>query len=327
MAQTLQIRSWNTYESNPGRAALQRGIDAGKDVRKRGQDRPFAAECAVRRAILISLVILAANLLFAQQADTSSPSSKATGTPSGNGPPDAETMAAAIRNSYYHPDELAVLNCAVSINWPAFFAATKVNPPPERLKAIQGLSIQSHAVRGKSTSITFDWTGGALADKEQLENGIKQMLGGFYQMYWSLVASPPLHNASEISKIDHLSDGGAKIQTSSQNINVVITVDKENTPTHYAVNSPALSGTVDLRYVPPPKTIPGDVRRISAMDVSEQLGSSTLNLKLTFDYQAVGEFYVPAHISYDLGAGYAVSMEFSGCSASKGTIADKSGGS
>jgi hypothetical protein len=234
-------------------------------------------------------------------------------------------MAAAIRNSYYHPDELSGLNCTVSIDWPAFFAAIKMNVPPDRLKAIQGLSIRTQAVRGKSPNFAFDWTGPALANKEEFEDGIKQMVGGFYQMYWSLVAAPPLRNASDISKIEPLPDGEAKVYSSSQDTTVVITVDRENTPTHYTLNSPALSGTVDLHYVLSPKQIPGDVRRISSMDVSEQLGTSILNIKLNLDYQTVQEFYVPADVSYDLGKGFSLSIKFSGCSVSK-EATDKSGG-
>jgi hypothetical protein len=143
------------------------------------------------------------------------------------------------------------------------------------------------------------------------------MLGGFYQAYWSLVASPPIGSAAEISKIEPLPDGGAKVYTSSQSSSVVITVDKENVPTHYKLETPALNGSVDLRYLPAPKPIPGDLRRISNMDVSEQIGTSIINIKLNLDYQAVDGFYIPAHISYDVGGAYSMSLEFSGCSASK----------
>jgi hypothetical protein len=31
-----------------------------------------------------------------------------------------------------------------------------------------------------------------------MEDGFKQMIGGFYQMYWPLIASFPLQNITEI---------------------------------------------------------------------------------------------------------------------------------
>ncbi len=83
------------------------------------------------RAIVILLIVLAANLLSAQQAGPTSAESKTTAIPSGAGPSDPAAMATAIRNSYYHPDEISGLGCAISVNWTAFFAATKLNPPAE----------------------------------------------------------------------------------------------------------------------------------------------------------------------------------------------------
>jgi hypothetical protein len=112
-----------------------------------------------------------------------------------------------------------------------------------------------------------------------------------------------------------------KVYTSSQNVNVVITADKERTPTHYTLDSPAMNGTIDLHYASSPKPVPGDLRRISSMDMSEQIGNSTMNVKLSLDYQAVDGFYVPRHVSYNLGGAYSLLMDFSGCSVSKGAIA------
>lgn len=277
----------------------------------------------MRRSILILLVVLTANFLSCQQPETTSPESKTIGHPAGTRPSDPATLASAIRGSYYHPDGMYGLDCSVSVNWPAFFAAMKLSPPAERLKAIQGLNIRSQAIRGKSPNITFEWTGGVLSNKEQFEDGLRQMLGGYYQMYWSLLASPLVDNAADITKIEPLPDGGARVYSSSENSNVVINVDKENTPTHYTLDTPALKGTVDLRYIPAPKPVAGDLRRISGMDVSAQIGTSIMNVKLDLDYQVVDGFYVPGHVSYDVGGAYSLSTEFSGCSISKGPIADK----
>jgi hypothetical protein len=61
--------------------------------------------------------------------------------------------------------------------------------------------------------------------KSNFEDGLKQTLGGFYQMYWNILASSPISSAAEIAKIEPLPDGGAKVYSSSQNINLVISTD------------------------------------------------------------------------------------------------------
>jgi hypothetical protein len=269
------------------------------------------------RLVLISLLALGANLLAAQQPASSPPKSETTKLPAAAAPYDPATVAAAIRDSYYHPDTLSGLDCSISVDWPAFFAAVKLNPTADRLKAIQGLKTRSRAARDKKPEIAFDWAGGPLDNKEQLEDGLKQMLGGFYQTYWNLVASSPIGSAAELAKIEPLPDGGVKVYTSSQNINVVVTADKESTPTHYTLDTSAMRGTIDVQYAASPRPVPGDLRRISSMDLVEQIGTSTMNVKLSLDYQAVDGIYIPSHVSYTMVGAYSLSIDFSGCSVSK----------
>jgi hypothetical protein len=270
--------------------------------------------------LVVSLLVFGTNLLVAQQPAATSPKSE-TRRQAGTLPNDPALVAAAIRDSYYHPDAMSGVDCTISVDWPAFFAAVKLNLAADRLKAIHNLKIRSQAARGKSPKITFDWTSGTLDNKEQFEDGLKQTLGGFYQMYWNIVASSPISDAAEIAKIEPLPDGGAKVYSSSQNTNLVISTDKENTPTHYTLDSPAMNGTIDLHYVSSPKPVPGDLRRISSMDASEQIGNSTMNVTLSLDYQAVDGFYIPSHVSYNIAGAYSLSMDFSGCSVFKEPVA------
>jgi hypothetical protein len=262
------------------------------------------------------LLLLFASALVAQQPARSlkSETSKVTeGAPSN----DSALAADAIRDSYYHPDKLAGIDCAVSVDWPSFFNALKATPATDRLQALQGLKVKAQATRDKNPEVTFDWVGGPIDNKQQLEDGLKQMLGGFYQLYWSMVASPPIASSAEISKVEHLQDGGIKIYSSSQNTNIVIITDKDRIPNHYTLKSPAINAEVDVHYIASPKPVPGDPRRISGIDESIQMGTSTINVNVNLDYQAVEGFYIPEHVSYDLVGAYSISMDFSGCSVSK----------
>jgi hypothetical protein len=273
------------------------------------------------RLLVVLLFVLGTNVLVAEPPAATSPKSETDRPPTAALPYDPATVAAAMRGSYYHPDEMSALDCTFSVDWSAFFSALKMDLAADRLKAIQGLKIRSHATRDKKPDLTFEWADGSFDNKEQFQDGLNQMLGGFYQVYWSMVASSPISKGDELAKIEPLPNGGVKVYFSSQNTNLVITADRDYTPLHYALESPAMNGTVDLHYEPSPKPVPGDLRRISSMDLTEQIGSSTMNIKLSFDYQTVDGFYVPRHVSYNLGGAYSLSMDLSGCSAPKGALA------
>jgi hypothetical protein len=222
-------------------------------------------------------------------------------------------VASLIGASYYHPDELGSLGCSVSVDWPAFFTAMKLTLPENRLKSIQGLKIQSRAIRNKIPDITFDWTGGPLDNAEQFESGIKQMISGYYQIYWPMVASSPLAGPSDLSRIDLLPDGGATTTSLSPNMTTTITIDRVGTPTHYAIDGAAMKATIDPHYAPSLNPVSGDLRRISSLDVKEQIGTSTINVRLSLDYQEVDGFNVPKHVSFDLLGAYSINMEFFNC--------------
>jgi hypothetical protein len=181
---------------------------------------------------------------------------------------------------------------------------------------LQGTKIHSQAVRGQKTEITFDWLAGVPDTKDQLEDSIKQMVGGFYQMYWPLIASFPIAKASEIKEVVVQADGGTLLSVPSQAMDVSLKVDKDNVPVNFSFAGPVMKGSADYSYKPSPDPVPGDLRRITGLKVSEVIGSSTINLDLGFDYQTVGGFNVPKHLSVGLGP-LSIGMEFSECSVSK----------
>jgi hypothetical protein len=117
-----------------------------------------------------------------------------------------------------------------------------------------------------------------------------------------------------------LPDGGATVYLPSQNVSLILTVDKEHLPTHYAIDSPAMKGTIDSHYSPSPNPITGDLRRLTGLNVVEQIGNSTMNGVIDLDYQAIGGFNVPKHVTFRPGNAYSVIMNFSACAVSKEVI-------
>lgn len=279
--------------------------------------RRWQTSTMLRHATLAALLLVCPLCSLAQQRPPVSSPTPDTIKPA-TLPLDSAKLITEVRASYYHPDELSGLDCKVSIDWPAFFAALKTTVPADRLKALQGLTTHVQTTRGKMAEFTFDWAGGVLDKKEEMEAGIKQMVGGFYQMYWPMIASFPIHNSAEVNRIEPQPDGGATIKVIDQSGSLVLTTDKDYVPVHYTFDTPALKGTIDSEYTASPNPVPGDLRRINTMKVSEQFGTSmSVNMSLDLDYQAVGGIYIPQHVTFDLPGAYSVKMAFSGCSVSR----------
>ena len=270
----------------------------------------------LRRILALSLLSLGAASLIAQQPAVSAPTPDGL-KPSSTFPLDPAKYASLVRDSYYHPNQLSGLNCNVSVDWAALFASLKTSVPPERLKAVQGLVAHVQSSPSKIPTITFDWTAGVINEKDQMESSIRQMVSGFYQMYWSMFADSPLKSGTEIKKVEPQPDGGHILYTETANSTTNITLDKNNVPVHYTFSAPTMSGTIDPTYTPSPNPVPGDLRRLTGIKVSNHVGTSTMDVDVTLDYQSVGGFYVPQHATFAVGGAYSLKMEFAGCAVSK----------
>jgi hypothetical protein len=272
------------------------------------------------RMSVVLLFLLGGAVLSAQQLPTASKVAGATKVPEPGDrirSYDPATIAAAIQGSYYHPDELTSLNCSISVDWQRFIDGLKMTVPPERRAAIEGLKIQSRAFRNHPADLTFDWSQGELSNSEQFTNGLKQTIGGFYQLYWPMLATTPVTALGAQTKIERLPNGATKLVAVQQGVTTGLTIDREGAPTHYAIDSPVIKLAIDPSYVPSPLPTEGDLRRISSLKVNEQLGASSINYQLDLDYQSVDGFYVPNHASFDLLGAYSIRMTFTDCTASK----------
>lgn len=236
---------------------------------------------------------------------------------------DAEKLAAKVLESYYHPDKLTGLECDVAPDWTAFFASAKVTVPPDRLQAIVAMKIHVRAVRDETPEFDFNWPQVRPANAGQVETALKQVISGFYQMYWPLFASPAIKYTAVISKIEPQPDGSTKVYESDPNAYVIMTVDRNETPIHYSMQSPAMSGTVDPQYTQAPHPVRGDRRRITSVDAVQHAGASTTHVQVTTDYQPMGSYFVPRHVTYGLVGAYTMTMDFTGCTEAKATAPEK----
>ena len=78
-----------------------------------------------------------------------------------------------------------------------------------------------------------------------------------------------------------------------------------------------MSGSIEPHFSEASNDIPGHPRLMTAMDVTQQIGTTNMNIHVAMDYQAVAGMHVPRHVSINIGGAYAFPMEFVGCSVSK----------
>ncbi len=77
----------------------------------------------------------------------------------------------------------------MAVDFTGFLKQLGQSPDGERMKAMNGMRVNVHAFRGQNAVIDIAWSQGALAGKENMESGLKQILNGFFHMYWPILAS------------------------------------------------------------------------------------------------------------------------------------------
>ena len=222
-----------------------------------------------------------------------------------------------MRESYYHPDDLSSLDCMVTVDWASLFKALKQTPAADRMLELRGLKTHSQASRGKMAQLTFDWSGGTLDNKDQIEASMKQMVNGFYQMYWPMIGAFPISKIDKIHEFVPQVDGGVIMTILSSSTSVNLKADKDHLLTHFDFDSPAMKGGADLHYLPSPNPAPGDLRRISSMNITEQIGTSAMSVEVGLEYQTVGGFHIPQHVDFGISGAYSIGMDFTSCSVSQ----------
>ena len=249
---------------------------------------------------LAGLVMIGASLLSAQQT-----------------PVDAVKLAADIGASYYHPDGIPGLDCGATVDYGSVFKQLGQTPPDELRKQLAGITIKVHAMADRAPQIDIAWPDGAPANQANIESSLKQTIGGFFQMYWPFLGSSIVGGKKENLHIETREEGGYVWHDGSQRMSMTLEIDKDKVPGKLSVDTPSMKVMVEFHFAPPQDPKPGDLRRLTFLDFTEQVGTTNINGRLSLDYQDVGGFNVPRHLSLGIGGAYAVPVEFINCSLSK----------
>jgi hypothetical protein len=231
---------------------------------------------------------------------------------------DSAKLRADIDASYYHPDALPGLDCGVAIDFSEAAKQLGQSVPDETKKALSGLTIKAHAIEGEAPRIDFAWASGIPATKEKLETSVRQTLTGFYPMYWAIFGPQPMTRLNGANlKIETLAEGGHRLRLNEQSAVTTLEVDRDNVPSKISVDATAMKAAFEFHFETSPSPIPGDLRRLVLLDVSQQIGTSNVNGRVSMDYQTIEGFQVPLHVSFSVGGAYSLRMEFIGCSVVK----------
>jgi hypothetical protein len=265
---------------------------------------------------ILSILVLAAGAAAAQHA----PQSSGTSTASLSGPPiDLAKIKSGLAGSYYHPQDLTGIDCAATVDWASLMKQLKQPADEDRLKVLDAMTIAIKARRGKTAEITFGWPAGEPANKQRIEVGDQMVLSGFYQMYWSGIASTlgPTKQEWDTVRVEPRTGGGYVLHYSSAGSPVTEELDSDFLPVKTSINLAASTVELVMHYSPSPEPRPGDLRRVTSVDTVQRSGASITNANFRITYQQIGGYWIPAHLDLDMVGAYSIPIDLIGCSVSK----------
>ena len=222
-----------------------------------------------------------------------------------------------INASYYHPDGLTGLDCGATVGWAEVVKELKQTVPEDRLKALDGMSVEVHALRAKPADITVSWLSGTPTNSATLEGATRQMLGGFFQMYWNMFASSLAPSQKDTVRAEVRDDGGYTLHFSSSGTSFTEEIDADLLPSKIMTNAPSTVTEMTLHFSASPNPVTGDLRRLTSVDFSNRIGTSVTNARFDVEYGTVGGFHIPQRLSVNLGGAYSVPVELIGCTVTK----------
>lgn len=259
------------------------------------------------------LLLVNIGLLSAQEHAASSQIVRGAGEPSVAGSASGN-LAREVDASYYHPDALRGIACNVVVDFESLLKPVQSSSETAKF---DGVAITVAARRGQSPTIDVSWPNPAPAGKDPIESGVKQMLGGFFQIYWQFAGSSLAPRPGEKFETEPLPSGGRIFRSRGRNEEFTLAVDREETPTEGVLDGTALKARFRFHFSPPPHPIPGDLRRLTSLEFAEQVGTTTVNGSISMDYQTVDGLHIPQHVSFGIGGAYSVDLEFQQCTVTK----------
>lgn len=220
---------------------------------------------------------------------------------------DFKTIGKA-RSMYLTGPVPSSISCGVTLDWDGFFERMKIEQTEgtkarlEKLKNMK-ITVVSRDVEHTEVQVDSDSAPSGVID------GLRQQLQGFFQIYWSesygrlLVVKPEDHFELTPGSEGYL----LKMHTGSTK--VAIEMNKSYLITHTSFETPQMSA------VATPGFVAGEdgLLRLRSLDETIDLGSSKMVVNVKLDYQRVGAYDVPQHVSMALPGSFSFDYTLGGC--------------
>jgi len=222
-------------------------------------------------------------------------------------PNDFKTMEKA-RSMYLTDPVPSSISCGVTLDWDGFFQRMKIEPTEgikarlEKLKTIK-ISVVSRDVEHTEVQIDSDNALNGVTD------GVRQQLQGFFKIYWSqsygrlFVVKPDDHFELTTRPEGYL------IQEHTGSTKVAIEMNKSYLMTRTSFETPQMSAVATPGFV----AGKDGLLRLSSFDETIDMGSSKMVLNLKLDYQRVGAYDIPQHVSVALPGAFSFDYTLGGC--------------
>lgn len=265
---------------------------------------------------IVSILVLLTGIAAAQHPPESSGTSTENLAAS---PIDLAKIKSGLAGSYYHPDDLTGIDCSATVGWASALKQVKAPTSEERMKLLEAMTVAVRARRGKMAEVIFGWPAGELADKQVVEDTDRQMLYGFYQMYWSALASSfgPTGPEWDGVRAEPRTGGGYVLHYSSSGSPVMEELDSGFLPVKISIDLPGSRVEMAMHYSPSTNRHPGDLRRVTSIDSAQHMGTSVTNSNFQITYQQIAGYWIPTHLDVSIVGAYSIPIDMIGCSVSK----------
>ena len=199
------------------------------------------------------------------------------------------------------------ISCAATVDWDAFFAKMKIDDATakSRLALLKDLKVSVASQDAEHTQVKVD---AATAPPNALADGLRMQLQGFFQMYWSEAYGRLIAKRGDKFELT-ATPGGYSVKMAAGSAKVSVDMDKAYLITSFGLESAAMNATVT------PQFKPGDdgLLRLRNIDETINMGSSKMIVNVALDYQKVGEYDIPQHVTMSMPGSYSFDYTLTGC--------------
>jgi hypothetical protein len=212
------------------------------------------------------------------------------------------------RSMYLTSPVPSSISCEVSVDWDGFFQRLKIEQTEatkERTAKLKAMKISLVTRDAEHTEVKIDSDNAS----NGLTDGLRQQLQGFFQIYWSeaygrlLVVKPEDHFGLTAGPEGYL------LKTQAGSTKVTIEMNKAYLITRTSFETPQMSAVA----------IPGFARgedgllRLHSLDQTIDMGATKMVVNTALDYQRVGSYDIPQHLSMALPGSFSFEYTLSGC--------------